>query len=192
MLEGDADIAEARQSLEQDLFEFRLIEGAQRRMAIEAVRELRRHQRPAARIDMADVRIAHEARRDLVEEPDLSEQAKGLCVIGDGARKPHQPGIAFEQDDPKAGQPVVPGAMPRSLAIRSGFSRDGRPTLLAGDAFGSLLQSRRRGSSRLRHRFSTHAAAGRAQDASLPPARAGQSLPIYTFWTVPEQAPGCR
>ena len=47
----------------------------------------------------------HEARRDLVEEPDLSEQAKGLGVIGDGARQPHQPGIALEEDDPKAGQP---------------------------------------------------------------------------------------
>ena len=74
MLEGDGDSAEARQPLEQDLLEIRLIEGAERRMTVDALRGLDRHERLAPRIDMADLRVSHEARRDLLEEPDLSEK----------------------------------------------------------------------------------------------------------------------
>lgn len=75
-------------------------------------------------------------------------------------------------------------------AIRSGVSRDGRPLFWQGMPWGPLLQSRR-GGRRLRHRVSTHAAAGGAQDASIPPS-GPDDCPIYTFWTVPQQAPGCR
>ena len=74
MVEGDGDLAEARQPFEQDPLKIRLIEGAERRMAVDALRGLDRHERLAARIEMANLRVLHEARRDLVEKPDLSEQ----------------------------------------------------------------------------------------------------------------------
>src|SRR5271165_1526511 len=74
MLEGDGDSAETRQPLEQDLLEIRLIESAERRMAVDALRGLDRHERLAPRIEMADMRVSHEARRDLLEKPDLSEK----------------------------------------------------------------------------------------------------------------------
>ena len=74
MLERDGDLAEARQSFEQDLLEIRLIEGAERRMAVDALRDLERHERLAPSIEMADMRVSHEARRDLLEEPDLIEK----------------------------------------------------------------------------------------------------------------------
>ena len=54
---------------------------------------------------MADLRVLHEARRDLGKEPNLSEKAQGLGVIGDGARQAEKAGIALEDRDPKARQP---------------------------------------------------------------------------------------
>ena len=105
MLEGDGDGAEAREALEQDPLKFRLIEGAERRMAIEAVRELTHHERLAAGIEVANLRVLHKAVRDVGKEPDLSEKAQGLGVIGYGARQAEKAAIALEDGDPKAGQP---------------------------------------------------------------------------------------
>ena len=105
VLEGDADGAEAYEALEQDPLKFRLIEGAERRMAMEAVRELTHHQRLAAGIEVANLRVHHKARRDIGKEPNLGEKAQGLGVIGDGARQAERPAIALEDGDPKASQP---------------------------------------------------------------------------------------
>ena len=70
-------------------------------MAIDAAGKPRLHKRLAARIEMPNRRVLHQPRRDLVKKPDLSEQAKGLRVIGDGARQPYEVGIALEDFDPK-------------------------------------------------------------------------------------------
>ena len=88
MGEGDADVAETREALEQGPLELGLVEGSERRVAIDAAGKLRLHQRLAARIEMAHRRVLHQTRRNLVKKPNLSEQAKGLRVIGDGARQP--------------------------------------------------------------------------------------------------------
>ena len=65
MLEANATVREASQPVEQSLLEFRLIEGAERRMTVDALGDLERHERRAPRIEMADRRVSHEARRDL-------------------------------------------------------------------------------------------------------------------------------
>src|SRR5271166_6282607 len=49
--------------------------------------------------------ILHKAVRDVGKEPDLSEKAQGLGVIGYGARQAEKAAIALEDGDPKAGQP---------------------------------------------------------------------------------------
>ena len=71
MLEGDPDRRESREALEQDPLEVGLVEGAERRMAVKAGREVGRHQGDVARVQMADVRVLNEARRDVVEEAHL-------------------------------------------------------------------------------------------------------------------------
>jgi hypothetical protein len=53
---------------------------------------------------MANRRVLHQPRRDLVKKPNLSEQAKGLRVIGDGARQPQEVGVALEDRDPQPGR----------------------------------------------------------------------------------------
>ena len=79
-------------------------------MAIDAAGKLRLHKRLAARIEMANQRVLHQPRRDLVKKPNLSEQAKGLRVIGDGARQPQEVGIALEDSTRSP-------AAPRRLAV---------------------------------------------------------------------------
>ena len=104
MGEGDADVAKTRQAPKQGALKLGLVEGSERRMAIDAAGKLRLHQRLAARIDMANRRVLHQTRLDLVKKPNLIEEAKGLRVIGDGARQPEQASIALEDRNPKPGR----------------------------------------------------------------------------------------
>ena len=104
MLEGDPDRRESREALEQDPLEVGLVEGAERRMAVEAAREVGRHQGDVARVQMADVRILNEAGRDLVEEAHLAEEAQRLRVIGDGARQAEQAGVSLENQHANPGE----------------------------------------------------------------------------------------
>ena len=101
MGEGDADVAKTCEAPKQGALKLGLVEGSERRVAIDAAGKLRLHKRLAARIEMANRRVLHQPRRDLVKKPNLSEQAKGLRVIGDGARQPQEVGIALEDFDPK-------------------------------------------------------------------------------------------
>ena len=104
MFEGDPDRRESREALEQDPLEVGLVEGAERRMAVKAAREVGRHQGDVARVPMADVRVLNEARRDLVEEAHLTEQTQRLRVIGDSAGQAEQPGVSLENQHANSGE----------------------------------------------------------------------------------------
>ena len=66
------DIVEPRQPAEQNPLEFRLVEGAQRRVAVRpADRRVRLHQHATARIKMADMGVLDQSGLDVVEQPNL-------------------------------------------------------------------------------------------------------------------------
>ena len=88
VIEQRANIVETGQAIEQHFFEFRLIEGAQRRVTkLASDREIRGHQCDIARIEVADMRILNEAWRDPVEQADLGEQTQCLGVISNCSRQ---------------------------------------------------------------------------------------------------------
>ena len=104
MLEGDLDRRESSEALQQDPLEVGLVEGAERRMAVEAAGEVGRHQGDVARIQVAHVRILNETRRDLVEEAHLAEETQRLRIIGDRPRQAEQPGVSLENQHANPGE----------------------------------------------------------------------------------------
>ena len=79
-------------------------------MAERALRRNYFHQLDAAGIEIDDLRVLDESRRDRVKQADLGEQPQGLGVVGDGARQSDQAIVALDDGD------VDAGAQPSRLA----------------------------------------------------------------------------